>query len=77
MTLRFTQGPAICSPKHNVVVKKEVDELLEAAIIKTASSTWSFPVVIAKKKDGGTRFCVHYRQFNRVKKPESWLFAKI
>lgn len=65
------------APKHNAIVRKEVDELLSAGVITPSSSAWSFPVVIATKKDGRPRFCVNYRQLNRVMKPDRWPLPKI
>ena len=59
-------------PKHQQIVREEIDKMLEAGIIKPASSAWSFPVVIATKKDGQPRFCVDYRQLNRVMKGDRW-----
>lgn len=39
------------APKHNFIVKKEIEKLLRARIIRPISSEWSFPVVITTKKD--------------------------
>ena len=65
------------APKHNSIVRKEIDDMLEAGIIVPASSAWSFPVVIASKKDGKHRFCVDYRTLNRVMKADRWPLPKI
>lgn len=53
------------APKHNSVVQKEIEATLSAGIVTPASSAWSFPIVIATKKDGKPRFCVDYRALNR------------
>ena len=60
------------SPKHNEFVRKELDDLLDAGIIVPTSSAWSFPIVIASKNDGKSRFCVDYRALNRVMKADRW-----
>lgn len=41
------------------------------------SSSWSFPVVIAKNKDGNPRFCVNYRFLNQRIKADLWPIPKI
>ena len=69
--------PRRLSPKHNEVVRSEIDRMLEAGIITPASSAWSFPVVIATKKDGKPRFCVDYRILNRKIKPDRWPLPRI
>ena len=65
------------APKHNEFVRKELDNLLDAGIIVPASSAWSFPIVIASKKDGSLRFCVDYRSLNRVMKADRWPLPRI
>lgn len=58
------------APRKNAVVKKQFDELFQAEFTTPESSAWSFPVVIATKKDGKlARFCVDYRQLNRGMNP--------
>ena len=53
-------------------MRKEIDDILEAVIIVPATTAWSFPVVIASKKEGAPRFCVDYRTLNRVMKADRW-----
>ena len=65
------------SPKHNQVVREEIDKMLKAGIIRPSVSAWSFPVVIATKKDGKLRFCVDYRTLNKVMKPDRWPLPNI
>ena len=64
-------------PRHNAVVREELDKMLEAGIITPAVSAWYFSVVIASKKDGRPRFCVDYRALNKVMKADLWPLLKI
>ena len=47
-------------------VDKQVQGMLNNEVITPSSSPWSSPVVLVRKKDGTTRFCVDYRRLNAV-----------
>ena len=47
-------------------IKKEVDKMLKAGVIRESTSSYSFPVIIVPKKDSGDRFCVDYRKLNKI-----------
>ncbi|GFS68353.1 retrovirus-related Pol polyprotein from transposon 412 [Trichonephila clavipes] len=49
-------------------------EMQENDIIEPSSSPWASPIVLVRKKDGSTRFCVDYRKLNDVTKKDSYLF---
>ena len=63
------RSPIRCAPRRMSPqkMKKEEDcvtEMLTGDQIEASDSPWSSPVVLVTKKDGGTRFCVDYRQLN-------------
>ena len=57
-------------PPYNKVVKKELDNTLEAGIITPVESAWTSLIVLATKKDGSPRFCIDFRKLNAVTKSD-------
>ena len=54
-----------------------VDEMLSRNIIEPAQGPWASPVVLVKKKDGSTRFCVDFRKVNQVTKKDAQPLPRI
>ncbi len=47
-------------------VNEKIKKLLDGGIIVESSVEWCSPVVPVRKKDGGIRLCVDYRELNKV-----------
>jgi hypothetical protein len=44
----------------------QLEDLLSKQFIRPSVSPWGAPVLLVKKKDGGSRLCVDYRQLNKA-----------
>ncbi|KRX76089.1 Transposon Tf2-9 polyprotein [Trichinella sp. T6] len=51
--------------------------MLERGLIEPAEGPWSSPVVLAKKKEGSSRFCVDYRRLNEVTRKDAQPLPRI
>lgn len=65
------------SPLEKEFIQNEIDRMLKQGIISPSESPWSAPVVIVKKKEGKLRFCVDYRQLNKVTKKDQFPLPRI
>ena len=56
-------------------VQQHVDKMLRNGIIEPSKGPWSSPVILVKKKDGTTRFCVDFRKVNDLTKKDAGLMT--
>lgn len=61
----IAQRPRRISLAEQQLVEKQVAEWLKDGIICVSFSEYSSPLVLIKKKDGGTRICIDYRPINK------------
>ncbi|GBN57088.1 Transposon Ty3-I Gag-Pol polyprotein [Araneus ventricosus] len=54
-----------------------VKEMVDNGIIEESSRPWASPIVLVKKKDGSTRFCVDYRKLNEITIKDSYPLPRI
>eukprot|EP00731_Ephydatia_muelleri_P025204 Em0017g287a len=52
-------------------LKEMLRDMLDKNAIEHSDSPWSSPIVLVKKKDGTTRFCVDYRKVNEVTRKDA------
>ncbi|GBO46057.1 Transposon Ty3-G Gag-Pol polyprotein [Araneus ventricosus] len=69
-------------PRHLPLARKEeadhlLKEMVDNGIIEESSGSWASPIVLVKKKDGSTRFCVDYRKLNEITKKDSYPLPRI
>ena len=67
-----SQKPYSIALKHYDWVKQEIDKLLEAKVIRSSRSSWSAPIIVVPKGDGGKRLVVDYRALNKVTRKFVW-----
>ncbi|GBM17553.1 Retrovirus-related Pol polyprotein from transposon 297 [Araneus ventricosus] len=69
-------------PRRLPLARKEeadhlVKEMVDNGIIEESLGPWASPIVLVKKKDGSTRFCVDYRKLNEITKKDCYPLPRI
>ena len=72
-----SQKPYPIAMKHYNWVKEEIDKLLEAGVIRNSHSSWSAPIIVVPKGDGGKRLVIDYRALNKVTRKFVWPMPKV
>jgi len=70
-------NPRITGPKQKEFIDKELERMQRLELIRKSYSEWASPIVLVKKKDGGLRFCVDYRELNKQTRKDSYPLPKI
>ena len=71
------QPPRRLPFQQREVVQQHVDKMLDNGIIKPSKGPWSSPIVLVKKKDGSTRFCIDFRKLNDLTKKDAHPLPRI
>ena len=72
-----SQKPYPIAMKHYQWVKDEIEKLLAANIIHTSHSSWSTPIIVVPKGDGGKHLVIDYRALNKVTRKFTWSMPKV
>ena len=72
-----SKAPYRMSTLEMLELKMQLQELLEKKYIRPSVSPWGAPVLFVKKKDGTLRFCIDYRQLNKVTMKNKYPFPRI
>ena len=65
------------SPSQRQEIKELLDDMLDKNVIQPSASPWASPIVLVKKKDGSTRFCVDYRKVNQVTSKDAFPLPRV
>ena len=72
-----SQKPYPIAMKHYQWVKDEIEKLLTSKVIHTSCSSWSVPIIVIPKGDGGKWLVIDYRALNKVTRKFTWPMAKV
>ena len=72
-----SQKPYPIAMKHYQWVKEEIEKLLAAKVICTSCSSWSPPIIVVPKDDGGKHLVIDYRALNKVTRKFTWPMPKV
>ena len=72
-----SQKPYPIAMKHYEWVKNEIEKLLAAKVIHTSQSSWSAPIIVVPKGDGGKHLVIDYRALNKVTRKFTWPKPKV
>ena len=72
-----SQRPYPIAMKNHQWVKEEIEKLLEANIICSSRSSWTAPIIVIPKGDGGKCLVINYRALNKVARKFTWPMPKV
>ena len=58
-------------------IDKHVNNMLRDSVIEPSCSPWAACVMMVRKKDGTTRFCVHYQKLNNPTLKDAYPLSRI
>ena len=71
------QAPRRVPMHQQGTVRQHVDDMLQHGVVQPSSSPWAASIVLVKKKDSTTHFCVDYRKLNDVTKKDAYPLPRI
>ena len=72
-----SQKPDAIALKHYQWVKDEIEKLLATKVIHTSCSSWSAPIIVVPKGNGGKHLVTDYRALNKVTRKFTWPMPKV
>ena len=72
-----SQKPYPIAMKNYQWVKDEIEKLLTAKVICSSRSSWSAPIIVVPKGDGGKQLVIDYHALNKVTRKFTWPMSKV
>ena len=73
----LSQKPYPITMKHYQRVKEGIEQLLTAKVIHSSRSSWSAPIIVVPKGDGGKCLVIDYRALKKVTRKFTWPMPKV
>ena len=71
------QHPYRLNPQKQIIMKEEINFMLENNLIEESCSPWASPVLLVPKPDGSSRLCTDYRKLNKVTVTDAFPLPRI
>ena len=72
-----SQKPYLIATNNYQWVEDEIEKLLTAKVICSSRSSWSVPIIVVPKGDGGKQLVTDYHTLNKVTKTFTWPLPKV
>ena len=72
-----SQKPYPIAMKHYQWVKDEIEKLFATEVIHASQSSWSAPIIVVPKGDGGKCLVIDYRAHNKEARKFTWPMPKV
>ena len=69
--------PYAIAMKNYQWVTEEIEKLLTAKVICSSRSSWSAPIIVVPKGEGGKRLVIDYCDLNKVTRKFTWSMPKV
>ena len=72
-----SQKPYPIAMKHYDWVRSEINKLLDVQVICYSYSSWSAPIIVLPRRDGGKCLVIDYRALNKVTQKFLWPMPRV
>ena len=72
-----SQKPYPTTMKNYQWVKEEIQKLHTVKVICSSRSSWSAPIIVVPKGDGGKQLVIDYHTLNKVTRKFTWPMPKV